>query len=356
MGVFKDLSGKTYGELTVKYMERHPLSNDIAWVCQCSCGNITKPIKTANLNNGNTTKCVDHPFRNDLTGKRFGMLKVIKYCPESSEGLNKTYWICQCDCGKMSTVRSDLLQAKIRSCGCNWHAAHNSIKGKELRKTDWYNNYLCARNRSLNPNNPQYKIYDNLIVGEKFEKEWIDNPFSFIEHIGPRPSSKHSIDRIDNTKGYIKGNVRWATHLEQSKNKRIRKNRTIDSKLLKRLGETFEGVMPEHFDKKYCVYSFWKDDLCVYIGKSRDFSSRIRRHLLLSSNLPDEELLSLTNVKVSICKSVHEMDEKERYYINDYNPKYNVRKKKQISNLTFEEDWINYVPKEYFRLYKQFNR
>lgn len=42
----------------------------------------------------------------------------------------------------------------------------------------------------------------------------------FVAAVGPRPSAKHSIDRLDNDKGYEPGNVRWATRLEQNTNKR----------------------------------------------------------------------------------------------------------------------------------------
>lgn len=41
----------------------------------------------------------------------------------------------------------------------------------------------------------------------------------FFEHVGPKPSPKHSIDRIDGSKGYEPGNVRWATWAEQRLNR-----------------------------------------------------------------------------------------------------------------------------------------
>lgn len=53
---------------------------------------------------------------NDLTGKRFGKLVVLGL---DDRGTRKTYWVCQCDCGKVKSVRSDALQCgAIRSCGC----------------------------------------------------------------------------------------------------------------------------------------------------------------------------------------------------------------------------------------------
>jgi hypothetical protein len=41
----------------------------------------------------------------------------------------------------------------------------------------------------------------------------------FIADMGRRPSAKHSIERINNSKGYEPGNVRWATSIEQANNK-----------------------------------------------------------------------------------------------------------------------------------------
>jgi len=42
----------------------------------------------------------------------------------------------------------------------------------------------------------------------------------FFEHVGHRPSPAHSLDRIDNSRGYEPGNVRWATRETQQRNRR----------------------------------------------------------------------------------------------------------------------------------------
>ena len=62
--------------------------------------------------------------------------------------------------------------------------------------------------------------------------EWIDDFPAFYAHVGPRPSPKHSIERIDTEKGYEPGNCKWATAREQNRNTR----RNV---LIRRNGKTY---------------------------------------------------------------------------------------------------------------------
>lgn len=41
----------------------------------------------------------------------------------------------------------------------------------------------------------------------------------FLAEVGPRPSRDYTLDRIDNDKGYVPGNMRWATKPEQQQNR-----------------------------------------------------------------------------------------------------------------------------------------
>lgn len=50
--------------------------------------------------------------------------------------------------------------------------------------------------------------------------EWLDDFSRFLADVGPRPTPKHSLDRIDVNGNYEPDNVRWATAREQQWNQR----------------------------------------------------------------------------------------------------------------------------------------
>jgi hypothetical protein len=73
------------------------------------------------------------------------------------------------------------------------------------------------RQRCLNPKSDSYHKYGAR--GISICERW--NVFeNFLSDMGPRPSPRHSIDRIDNNGNYEPGNCRWATIDQQSYNKR----------------------------------------------------------------------------------------------------------------------------------------
>lgn len=80
--------------------------------------------------------------------------------------------------------------------------------------------WLNMNSRCCHPSSTSYASYGAR--GIRVCDEWRGRGGfeRFFAHVGPRPSSAHSIDRIDVDGDYAPGNVRWATRTEQAENTR----------------------------------------------------------------------------------------------------------------------------------------
>jgi hypothetical protein len=87
-----------------------------------------------------------------------------------------------------------------------------------MRHTSEYRSWRMMKNRCCNPKAKDFHHYGGR--GIKVCNRWQRSFKAFLEDMGAKPSIKHSVERIDNNKGYSKQNCKWATYAQQSLNKR----------------------------------------------------------------------------------------------------------------------------------------
>lgn len=148
----------------------------------------------------------------NLTNRRFGRLIAKKRIG--------TKWLCMCDCGTEKLINpSNMKRGLTKSCGClnRELTAQRSTKPFQWRKIPEYKVWQGILQRCENPNDKDYKKYGGR--GIEVCEAW--HVFDcFLSDMGPRPSNDFSIDRINVDGNYEPSNCRWATHIEQNRNKR----------------------------------------------------------------------------------------------------------------------------------------
>lgn len=225
-----NLAGRTFGKLRIVRRVGTSEKRQSTWEVFCDpelggCGSVcTKPVRAFSPSHPIQSCGCGVTSATDLTGQRFSLLLVVE-----RGGLGRfggRHWRCRCDCGRECSVPTDRLRnGKTRSCGClhrpppvttrHGHARRRGGRGGALLDSTyraWASmKWRCDRDKEAH-------LYRDR--GITVCPRWREDFAAFLADMGERPSTRHSVDRIDNDRGYEPGNCRWATVLEQARNTR----------------------------------------------------------------------------------------------------------------------------------------
>lgn len=183
----------------------------------------------------------------DLAGRRFGKLTVVRGVKEPKT--RHVRWYCQCDCGQMTNSRAKrLLAGEQVCCGCTrpdkrpWCSppiGRRFEKGNQYASYEYRTQAVLPAKMQLTPSAvskmPEYRAWISMKVrcydksnnryhrygarGIEVCEEWRNDFLAFLKDVGPRPSDKHSLERVDNNLGYQPGNCEWRLPKDQARNR-----------------------------------------------------------------------------------------------------------------------------------------
>lgn len=138
-----------------------------------------------------------------------------------------------CECGNLRQVRVVKLKTGAsRSCGCLRNeelTTHGQTKRATRHLSHEYWIWNAMIQRCTNKDNRQFPDYGGR--GINVDEKWLKFE-GFLEDMGFRPTTLHSIDRTDNSLGYCKTNCEWKLRVEQNRNRRNNHTLTLNGESL----------------------------------------------------------------------------------------------------------------------------
>lgn len=201
-----DLTGQRFGKLIAIEVAKAK-NGHRAWLCQCDCGGQTI-CETNSLTSGHSTGCGRCWRVKDESGNRYGRLLVLERAV-TRRGRG-AFWRCRCDCGnEIVTTGGSLRYGSSQSCGC--------VAVEKLRAAVMLPNGVAAMRQALRRAraSASERGYEFSLTNEQVIEIQQQNCHycgSSATNISRHPDHNgeyiyNGIDRVDNSIGYIIGNV-----------------------------------------------------------------------------------------------------------------------------------------------------
>jgi len=178
------------------YVVENKVITQIAKETHWSVSQIKKQLETFNIPRRSSKKSLKH----DYSGQKIGLLTVQKH-------ISRKGWICLCDCGNVTTVRSSELNRGCNrsiSCGCNQYPSgsnNHHWRGCGELSASKFNSYKSgAKDRNLD---------FTISIEYAWKLFLLQKRTCALSGVILTMDGTASLDRIDSTTGYIEGNMQW---------------------------------------------------------------------------------------------------------------------------------------------------